>query len=540
MRPWLRVSMSALVVGLLASAAGTASAQFYDAARRYLDFAPDPLERSARLIGMGRLTLVGDDRHNELALWDFAGNPVGIATDDTASSFELRPGTSSESSVHDILGTSRERQTLAAREMRLGYEGWRHTRTGTAYGAIGDFGMLRYDVPYDEATERRTSLSNPNVQAAISGRVPFLLKGPYWRYALRGFASDENSEALYRDDVLNGAGDYIDLDGVTVGQPQIMVPNKYESTSLGGGAALGLDLGRPLVVALGGDLISSDIVGSNDLARSNARTTERRPLLRGQLTMVGKAGRHLEWGLDAQGWKVTSEERWAFSISAGVGTDPLTGRGKLLTREEAGNAVHGRLRWVQGPWEAGAGVQTQYRRIRTTPAGLDDPTSFNTFLILATLRANADSIALPAFLLPDDARERSYEYSGGLARQLLGGRGRLGAEVHVGRDDLTQLLAGHGPQQVFWDVRLGGEYACTPLLTGRAGYIHRSDDRDKLLVGNKFADNALSLGLGYRPGHGVWSVESGYVVEWFRADYGDPQQPRGSRQQLLTQIRWGY
>src|SRR5262245_5006752 len=101
MRPGLRVLPSALAAVLVLGSAGRACAQYYDAARTILDFAPDPLARSARLLGMGRLELLGDDSHNQITLWDFAANPCGVGEDDTTSTFELRPGSASHAAVRD-------------------------------------------------------------------------------------------------------------------------------------------------------------------------------------------------------------------------------------------------------------------------------------------------------------------------------------------------------------------------------------------------------------------------------------------------------
>src|SRR5262245_13250418 len=77
----MSVSRGLVLTAFLAMSAGillptSSSAQRYEAARRLLDLSPDPIARSPRLLGMGRLTLA-DDRHNNLGMWDFAANPTG-------------------------------------------------------------------------------------------------------------------------------------------------------------------------------------------------------------------------------------------------------------------------------------------------------------------------------------------------------------------------------------------------------------------------------------------------------------------------------
>ena len=101
MSPRRRVLSSALTPGLLflAALATPAHAQFYDVARRSLDFSLDAIERSPRLLGMGRMTFVGDDPQTAITLWDFALNPIGVLDADSSSTLELYPATSS--GLHD-------------------------------------------------------------------------------------------------------------------------------------------------------------------------------------------------------------------------------------------------------------------------------------------------------------------------------------------------------------------------------------------------------------------------------------------------------
>ena len=94
--------LAASVVWMLSVLCATAAvADSYDNARRSIDLAPDPIERSPRLQGMGRLTLA-DDPHNRITLWDFAADPVGILDADSVSTFHLWPNTSSRSATHGI------------------------------------------------------------------------------------------------------------------------------------------------------------------------------------------------------------------------------------------------------------------------------------------------------------------------------------------------------------------------------------------------------------------------------------------------------
>src|ERR1044071_8627118 len=103
MNPSRRV-LAGVFVGLvlaLATLSSPVRAQFYEDARYALELAPDPLARSPRLVGMGGLSLVVDDDHNRIDLWDFAHSPTGIMDADSNSTLELRPNTSSRSDVSD-------------------------------------------------------------------------------------------------------------------------------------------------------------------------------------------------------------------------------------------------------------------------------------------------------------------------------------------------------------------------------------------------------------------------------------------------------
>src|SRR5712691_10655041 len=116
MSPTRWVLPRALSLSLLAVmfGAATASAQFFEPALRSLDLSTGPVARSPRLLGMGGLSLAVPDRDASINLWDFAGIPVGLASDDTTSTLDVRPGTDALSSV-TRLSSGRERQNLAAR-----------------------------------------------------------------------------------------------------------------------------------------------------------------------------------------------------------------------------------------------------------------------------------------------------------------------------------------------------------------------------------------------------------------------------------------
>jgi hypothetical protein len=553
MSPRRRVLLSAInSILILTALAVPVHAQFYDAARGSVGFSLDAIERSPRLLGMGGLTFVGDDPHTAITLWDFAASPLGILEADSANTAELYPATSSFSQVHDSpsdAGTL-ERQDRAARESRVAYEIWRRTGGKSAFGVAGDFGSLRTDQIFSETVERRSTLIQPAVMPVLMGHMPFV-RSTRWLYSVRLFYSGEAAENQYRGTSENSKGQYIDQDGLRLDPPNFFVPTDFKVRSMGGGLGVAYDRGRILKAAVSMDIVQNRIVGKNESPRRVEQNDEKRPYSTTQATLVGRLGRSLEWGVDGRDWRSQSEERWFFSISAGIGGDALVGRGKFLEREERGQALRTRLRWTRGPFELGGGLVAGYRRIIIVPPGLEDVTSFNHFRNTTSYRSNADSLVLADSVVFNRSEERTWEAGGGVAMQLPGKRGSLGVEYRRRWGLLEQSLlksldtdllkmSGRGPRWKGWDLRTGLEYRCNQVLTGRVGYAYRWEDQDDYTQQNEYLANTVTLGLGLRPAGAFWTFEAGYAIEWRQADYGSPAEPRSSRQQLASMVRWAF
>ena len=254
----------------------SSNAQVYESARRSLDFSQDPVERTPRLLGMGRLTLLSDV-HNQLNLWDFAGNPIGVMEADTGSTVEIRPGTSSAAAVHVPTNGNTERQHLAGREVRLGYEAWRRADSTSTYGVYGDFAGLRSDVPYDGTTVLRGRYQQPSVAGVVNAPMPFVR---HMRYALRGFYLNEGQTDEYRTFFTNANGQYLGKRGDILPPPNLFDPTDYNVSTVGGEAVVSYRLGAWMTAALGGTGSSSQIDGEQHQChpfdrkrRGPARTT---------------------------------------------------------------------------------------------------------------------------------------------------------------------------------------------------------------------------------------------------------------------------
>ncbi len=544
MYPWRRVWMSALVLAALAAVALAvqSSAQTYEDARSSAQLSPDPLLRSPRLLGLGRLELVVDDEHTRFTMWDFAGNPTGIYAADSGSTFELRPRTASSSSVDQPLGpeSGAVRQTFAARDAGVGFEAWRRGDGVSAFGFIGELSSLRLDSPYSQDTELRQAFRLPSVQGIVSGPLPGV-HIPRMRFALRVHYAAEARTDQFRQVVSNPTGQWLDRDGNQVNPPVLFTPDDVRDNRLGGGAALSYDFGSALAAAAGYDLVQHRIRSENSGNRYFSQVGEDRPYQQGQLSMVGRLGPHLQYGVDGRGWTVVSEGKYLFTISAGARAIPFTGRGISFTRDEEGTALRGRARWTQGGLRLGAGLTTGYRQVKMRAPGPDDVTSYNYFLRNTLYyHFNTDTLAVPDSIADVITEQRSWEASGGLAWTRLPHHAQAGVEFHTWQDLSQNDIGGLGPKALGWDVRSGLEVPLNPVVTVRGGYIYRWEDRDDFTRMNEYVTHSMTLGLGLRPARADWAVESGYVIDFVQADFGDPAVPRSARQQLAAQIRWEF
>lgn len=536
MSPFRRVLTNALVLSLAAAAfgPGAARAQFYDPALRSLDLVTD-VARSARLQGMGGLSLAVPDHDNHLTLWDFANSPLGAFGEDSVGTFDLRPALGSASNVHDLpLG---QRQHLAGRMTSVQFESFYRDHRSSAYGVVGRLNSLRRDTPYSSDLELRRSVGVPEVMPIFNGPFPHLGGGKL-RYAVRLRFGGEHQVDQYRRITTNPNGEFLSLDGATVPTPVFFQPDEYRVNTSGLGGGLSYPLGAHTVFAVGLDAVEQRIKGSNNSERYSAERRETRPYTVGQASLIGRLGPAIEYGVDGRAWRGNSEESWYFTISAGVGAEPLIGRGKLLEREEEGSALKSRVLVHAGNLELAGGFWTRASRVDVTPPDGSDLTSFNRFLNTVYYRQNADSLAKPDSVATNQIRDYAWGY--GFGASLRTGRSILGAEWHWSRDLYTQTLAGDGPKAIEWDFRSGWEYECTSIIMGRIGYGYRWWDQDDFVRMNEFKGNSASMGLGLRPAGASWTFEGAWTFAWHQSDYGDPTGRRGTRQLLATQVHWDF
>jgi hypothetical protein len=516
--------------------ASPATAQIYDAARGSFDLAGDPLRRSPRLLGMGRLTLA-DDRHNRITLWDFAADPSGILDADSTSTLLLWPATASQSGVHDRVGGPGQRETLASREVRTDYELWRRTENN-AYGFLGDLANLRLDRPFDDDTEQRGRFWGPRVVGVLNGRMPYF-RPERTRFAIHARYVSENDQESYRTLYRNASGEYIGKSsGDEEDPPDFFVPEEVRGSTVGGGAGVSYRFGPWALASIGGDISSTRLETENSSALHFAGTGEDRPYYTGYSSLIGAVGPHLEWGATGRMWTSSTQDDWIFTVQTGI-AQVLSGHGLLFTRDEHGREGRARVRWVGGPLELGASSRVAFQSVTITPPDTNDLTSLNSFLNFVTIRFGV-SAGLPDSVQRNHTEDRYWDVAIGGSWRLPHQRGVAGVEFHQVKDRFEQELSGEGPFRKAWDVRSGLEYACTRVLKARLGYIYRSDDRDEIALQNEYLSHTLTGGLGLTPQGSIWNVEAGYAIEWLQPDFVDPSVSRESRQMLALQVGWWF
>jgi hypothetical protein len=530
-----RASFWALLATFLGAA--TASAQFYEATLRSLDLGTGSVARSPRLLGMGGLSLAVPDRDAAINLWDFSGFPVGLASDDSVSTLDFRPGTRSLSSTRALSGGG-ARQNLAARGNFGQFEGvYRNRESGSSFGVVGDVSSLRWDRPYAETIERRQGLVHPEVMPILGGTVPRFLDG-HLAWAAHMRFRGERAKEQYRSIVVNAAGEFIGQGGEQLPPPSEFTPSTISVATNAYGLSTAYSLGSRTRFALGIERENNVILSTNELQRTSSEIREPRPYWIGRAAWVGGLGHTFEYGVDGTGRLSDSEADWRFTTSAGVGADPLTGRGNMFTRAERSSELNARARWLPGRATLAGALTMAAHEITIDPPSPFDASSFNLFINSAFNRTGTDSLAFPDSIGHGVANRFALGWGGGASYRL--GTTTLGAEAHWSRDVRSTTVLGAGPRRVAWDVRAGLEHPLGKLMQGRVGYVYRSVDEDTYTAGNESTGNALSMGFGYAPVGVSWGLESGYSIEFRNQDQGESDADHQSRQNLALQLHWRF
>ncbi len=526
----------AIALGLTAPA----HAQLFDDVLQANGLQNDVLSRSPRLLGMGRLSLVVDDVHHRYDLWEFSGNPAGLLDADSVSTLEFYPSTAASAAYHDDpIGGSTARQDLGLRDERIGYEAWRRQSGSSAFGIMGDYTNFRTDTPETFDSEQRTQFIVPNTMLLIGGKLAFF-EPERFRYGLAIHHRYQDRQDVFRTNVVNAAGQFIDQDGTTINPPVELSPDEYSVRSLGGTVGGAYHVAGWLELGASYDYLGNQIEGQNKGFRYAFELRESRPVSTESANAIGSIG-SLGYGVNARHWSSgPNEQRWVATLSTGSGFVPVVDRGKYENRKESGNEFDGRATWTLAALTLSAGGSRTKQTIDVVAPDAGDPQSFNTFLEVFSTFAGTDTLALPDSVRTNASDETTTEFGGGAAYRLGWHHSVLGVEAHVARDQITQTFGGPGPNPSRWDVRSGAEIMASPALAVRGGYVYEHLDRDRLTANNEYVTQMVTAGFALHPVHASWTIETGYGVGWTGPDFGDPTRSRSTDQRGLARIRWSF
>jgi hypothetical protein len=527
------LSLSSLA---LVCAATTASAQYFEPALRSLDLSTGSVARSPRLLGMGGVSLAVPDRDVSLDLWDFTGMPVGLASDDTTSTLDLRPNTGALSSTSP-LPFGRERQNLAARGNQAQMEAvYRNHVSGGVFGLVGNVNSLRWDHPYASTVEQREGVRYPEVMPVLGGVFPRILHGHLYFAAHARFRT-ESVEDKYRLIVTNAAGQYVGLGGDELDPPTDFTPTRSNVTTSAYGVSTAYSIGAATKFALGIERETDRIHVTNDQTLSSYETDETRPWWNGQAALVGSMGHTFQYAVSGKGRLSHSEADWRFSKAFQAGGNALAGRGNLDTRKEKASELDARARWSQGSVTLAGELFTAANKVNIDPPNANDPTTFNRF-INATYNLLGAGGGYPDSVTQGESRHWAFGWGGGASYRF--GRSTLATEFNWLRDAAATRLLGAGPRRIAWNVRAGLEHPLGARMRGRVGYVYHWVDEDDYTAGNEYKGNAASVGFGYTPVGTSWSLESGYLFEFRSQDSSAAGALRQSRQNLAVQLHWAF
>jgi hypothetical protein len=516
-----------------------ADAQFLDATRQVLAPFPRQNDRTPRLLGMGRLTLA-DDLNNGMSVWDLAGNPMGIWEADSVSEIQARPVLETADAGQNLaVASEQERQTLGGHGADVGYEMLHRNKTGTAYGAYGTLSGVKLDSPYDSDTGQERSILSPSVVAFLSGRMPHFATERL-RWLMRAQFLNSNTDLSYHQILANPGGSYVGIPGDEVPPPDLFTAQTYKVDATGIGVGLSYRFGSWLNLGVNGDNLTAKIRGENTSVRHLSQTSENRPYWIGESSANGRIGSSFEYVVDGKLWRARNEERWSFTLAAGIQQDPLTGRGFMLQRTEDGSSLRSRVRWTHDALTLGGSAETRYGKIENVGPRSDDLTSFNYFLSTVSARQNADSLVLPDSVRSNSAQQHDFAYSLGGTYRLPWRTALAAAEYHWDRQLHNDRLQGEGPQSEGWDIRTGLEIPCTKVMSARGGYVYRSDDYDTFTGRNEYISHTATVGASLAHPGAIWRLDAGYAYTWSAPDYPDPFEGWSGRQQFAVQIRWGF
>lgn len=489
------MSKHGLAAGLLALslASSGASAQYsvFDGARLGQPISAD--RPQTRLLGMGHLSLVVEDENNQISLFDFAGNLAGTAEDRDGWSLESWGGR----------GTVEESYLVAH-----GGEDLRQT-TRLSGGTGGT------DVVYRKDARRAIGVTANFFRHAMTRRYGDVSKvrGP------RAFAFYNENFGMLRLAV--GAGRWSDNESVK-STDVFGVRHSSETWMYRFDAAYslwGLDLGAQLQV----DDVMIDGVSRGPSGFHQDEYRWSRPATTFSLSVLRSEG-----SLDAGGrmvmMKRSGREEVDISWSDRFPDNPSRVNYRITAptfkESESATMVEGRvLLRVGESIRLGAGAAYE----------LFDSD------VVEDLSSN-----YPGSRRNQDLEESRLRVGGGALVSLFAGRLSIGAETHysaVSQEvELPRGLRSNDSRR--FEVRTGVEYLLPSRFAIRGGYVRGVQDENLDLPNTFYHANGYTVGLGWTPRGGMFSIDGAFRAVEASPDYEGWPDKSASRQDLMFSARF--
>jgi hypothetical protein len=476
----MRRAVPATLVCLL-MIAGTASAQYivYDAQQR--DHPLPGARPSVRLEGMGGLALVVPDENNEINLSDFGDNIAGIISD--------RDGWSIETWGGRDLDQSRFRQPLSG-------------------------STLLRDASFDRALGGADVVYRKPGRRAVGGTINWTAHSTRESLGPATKVRGPDVFAFYNQ-VLGrltlGAGVTSWSDDESVTSPDPFAIHHYSRTLTGSFAA---------AYALG----SWTAAGQMDVDRVTIHGVDADP--------AGFHSDEFEWARPATRLHFSLIRPEGGKVAAGLNLSMLRRRGT----EEA--YIRWSDRYPDNPShfnmvrhiptfeekEDGWGLEGRCLLKATGMLNLGGYGWIGNGTTKVTETPNANFVGSRR---AEDSVQRTWRFGAGVGLSPTE-RLRAGVEGYLDGQKDTQHTT--GPDQILktrdLELRAGAEWLLPSHLALRAGFTTGSADENLDLAGNLYMSDGLSVGMGYLPRGGMFSLDGALRLARSRPDYSGGQQKR--------------
>jgi hypothetical protein len=431
---------------------------------------------SARLEGMGGLSIAVPDESNKLDLNHYGGNVSALLWESDAARWDF--WTHAATILHDSFdaGGVRQRDRVQTNEYG-GRMAWRSKGRR----------VLGLDYSYDAINQGTGPLEQSKV------------RGPMW-----GVFGGQQVARVVLGGGIHLIGDNQDRTSTD------FFAIRHKSSGQRYVGSLAIDAG-PLVLGLQSERQVNQITGdSRDEARFHEDIyTWKRPVETYSGSAVWSFSDVLRGAVRARAQKIDGREDVRISWSDRMPENPA--RTNILvhagTFDERGRNYEVGSRWEMRPSEAI--FLTADGSIARTSTKIVEGSNFK-----GSQRA-------------EDSKEHLARAGGAVSYQAPSKRLRVGAEGWFIRDSRDDAIAATSVVARTLELRTGAEYFVQDAFAIRAGYLRSAEDEDTSLPRTLGIGNGFSIGGGYFPRGGLYQIDAAIRVEKVLPNYdGNPRSEK--------------